>query len=70
MMRYDLIKSPHISFRLIASRFRQYVAKRHVCGIDLNGMVGYRYMALAIYMFVVVNFDALAQASAFRIQRR
>ena len=28
------------------------------------------HLALAIYMFVVVNFDALAQASDLRIQRR
>ena len=28
------------------------------------------YLALAIYMFVVVNFDALAQASDFLIERR
>ena len=28
------------------------------------------HLALAIYMFVVVNFDALAQASDFRIERR
>ena len=28
------------------------------------------HLALAIYMFVVVNFDALAQASGFRIERR
>ena len=28
------------------------------------------HLALAIYMFVVVNFDALAQASDIRIQRR
>ena len=28
------------------------------------------HLALAIYMFVVVNFDALAQASDFRIKRR
>ena len=26
------------------------------------------HLALAIYMFVVVNFDALAQASDFRIE--
>ena len=28
------------------------------------------HLALAIYIFVVVNFDALAQASDFRIERR
>ena len=28
------------------------------------------HLALAIYMFVVVNFDALAQASDFQIERR
>ena len=28
------------------------------------------HLALAIYMFVVVNFDALAQASDIRIERR
>ena len=28
------------------------------------------YLALATYMFDVVNFDALAQASDFRIERR
>ena len=28
------------------------------------------HLALAIYIFVVINFDALAQASDFRIERR
>ena len=32
--------------------------------------IWHSYLALAIYMFVVVNFDALAQASDFRIKRR
>ena len=32
--------------------------------------VWHSHLALAIYMFVVVNFDALAQASDFRIERR
>ena len=32
--------------------------------------VWHSHLALAIYMFVVVNFDALAQASDIRIERR
>ena len=32
--------------------------------------IWHSHLALAIYMFVVVNFDALAQASDFRIERR
>ena len=32
--------------------------------------IWHSHMALAIYIFVVVNFDALAQASDFRIERR
>ena len=32
--------------------------------------VWHSHLTLAIYMFVVVNFDALAQASDFRIERR
>ena len=32
--------------------------------------IWYSHLALAIYTFVVVNFDALAQASDFRIERR
>ena len=32
--------------------------------------VWHSHLALAIYMFVVVNFDALAQASNIRIERR
>ena len=32
--------------------------------------IWYSHLALAIYIFVVVNFDALAQASDFRIDRR
>ena len=32
--------------------------------------IWHSHMALAIYMFVVVNFDALAQASDIRIERR
>ena len=32
--------------------------------------VWHSHLALAIYMFVVVNFDALAQASDFQIERR
>ena len=33
-------------------------------------VVWHSHLALAIYMFVVVNFDALAQASDIRIERR
>ena len=32
--------------------------------------IWHSHLALAIYIFVVVNFDALAQASDFRIERR
>ena len=32
--------------------------------------IWHSHLALAIYIFVVVNFDALAQASEFRIERR
>ena len=32
--------------------------------------IWHTHLALAIYIFVVVNFDALAQASDFRIERR
>ena len=33
-------------------------------------VIWHSHLALAIYIFVVVNFDALAQASDFRIERR
>ena len=32
--------------------------------------IWHSHLALAVYIFVVVNFDALAQASDFRIERR
>ena len=32
--------------------------------------IWHSHLALAIYIFIVVNFDALAQASDFRIERR
>ena len=37
--------------------------------LDLTA-IWHSHLALAIYMFVVVNFDALAQASDIRIERR
>ena len=33
-------------------------------------VIWHSHLALAIYIFVVVNFDALAQASDFRIEKR